>query len=319
MQLTGTVGGWDFDSEYVDYILNKKKDKEVCVMIDSLGGLTNTGLSIAGAFRNHGNVSVVFRGMNASAATIAALGAKKVSMDENGLYLIHKCSALVVKWAYMNEEQLADAIKDLDHTRQNNMKVDLAVAKSYASRTGKTCDEMLDLMSKELWLTADEAKEYGFIDEVIKAEKKQSDVVLTSSMEDRFKEAGIPIPSMLHKQDEENFFTRLKNFFKTQNSMEQNQNQEVVETQSAATAPEANVAELQQSVSDLNAQVTSLQEENQSLRDENARLTSDIAAMQSKTEEPQQVMHNDSHSDTEDDASDFLSNLAKAKELSNLV
>lgn len=224
LTLKGFVGGLDFDSDYIDYVLNKKKDSPVCVLIDSLGGYTHTGLSVSSAFRNHGDVSVTFRGMNASAATVAALGAKHVAMEEDALYLIHKCSVTVFEWASMNEEQLKEHIEKLEHTRQNSMKVDIAVAKAYAKRTGKTTDELLSLMSKELWLTADEAKEYGFIDEVIKTEEKKSEVVLTSSMEDKFKEAGIPIPSML-KHEEESLLAKLSKLFKSKN-MEQNNNQQ---------------------------------------------------------------------------------------------
>ena len=75
LHLKGFVGGYDFDVDYVDYILNKNKDSEVHVLIDSLGGRSNTALSIFSAFKRHGNVNVHFVGMNASAATIASLGA----------------------------------------------------------------------------------------------------------------------------------------------------------------------------------------------------------------------------------------------------
>ena len=78
IHLKGYVGGWDFDSDYVDFVLNKNTDKEVAVLIDSLGGQLNTALSISSAFRRHGNVRVHFVGMNASAAAIAC---KKKSAD----------------------------------------------------------------------------------------------------------------------------------------------------------------------------------------------------------------------------------------------
>ena len=81
LHLKGYVGGWDFDSDYVDFVLNKNTDKEVAVLIDSLGGQLNTALSISSAFRRHGNVHVHFVGMNASAATIASMGAKRITMD----------------------------------------------------------------------------------------------------------------------------------------------------------------------------------------------------------------------------------------------
>ena len=106
LHLKGYVGGWDFDADYVDYVLGKNQDGEVNVLIDSLGGSLSKALSIVAAFRNHGNVNVHFVGMNASAATIASLGAKHVSMDSSAMYLVHKCSMEFFQWASANSDKL---------------------------------------------------------------------------------------------------------------------------------------------------------------------------------------------------------------------
>ena len=106
LHLKGYVGGWDFDADYVDYVLGKNQDGEVNVLIDSLGGSLAKALSIVAAFRNHGNVNVHFVGMNASAATIASLGAKHVSMDSSAMYLVHKCSMEFFQWASANSDKL---------------------------------------------------------------------------------------------------------------------------------------------------------------------------------------------------------------------
>ena len=50
LHLKGYVGGYDFDSDYVDYILAKNPDTEVHVLIDSLGGSLATALSVVAAF-----------------------------------------------------------------------------------------------------------------------------------------------------------------------------------------------------------------------------------------------------------------------------
>ena len=329
LTLKGFVGGWNFDSDYIDYILAKKKDTCVNVLIDSLGGLTNTALSVSSAFRNHGNVNVTFRGMNASAATIASLGAKHIAMDEDALYLIHKCSVTVFEWASMNEEELAEHIKKLEHTRQNSMKVDVAVARAYAKRTGKSTDELLELMSKELWLTADEAKEYGFVDEVIKTEEKQkAEVVLTSSMEERFKEAGIPIPSML-KHEEESFFSRIMKFFTSQNnktmeSNQQQQNQQQSNAQQQQQAAQQSSAQpdlqtLQKQVSDMQTQLASLTETNKTLSKENEQLKSDIEALRKKPAEQPTTVINNGSSEQKEEENDFLSCLKEAQEISKIL
>ena len=79
LHLKGYVGGYDFDSDYVDFILAKNEGKEVNVLIDSLGGQSNTALSIYSAFIRHGCVNAHFVGMNSSAATIGSLRQADVS------------------------------------------------------------------------------------------------------------------------------------------------------------------------------------------------------------------------------------------------
>ncbi len=104
LHLKGFVGGADFDSNYVDYVLKQHTGKQVNVLIDSLGGSVATALSIASAFRHHADVCVHFVGMNASAATIASLGAKQISMDANAMYLVHKCSQTFFEGGSLNAD-----------------------------------------------------------------------------------------------------------------------------------------------------------------------------------------------------------------------
>ena len=152
--------------DFVDYKLSQNKDKEVHVLIDSLGGDVGTALSICNAFRNHGNVTVHFAGLNASAATIASLGAKKICIDENAMYLVHKVSTLVASWASMNADQLAAYIENLDKEKKNLEKFDLNIASMYAAKCKKEKTDLLALMKEGGWLTAAEAKEWGFVDEI---------------------------------------------------------------------------------------------------------------------------------------------------------
>ena len=94
LKLKGWVGGWSFDPIVVDCVLSGNPDK-ANVLIDSPGGDLNAGLSIRAAMMEHGNVHVHFVGANASAATVAAMGAKHISMDSGACMLIHRCSCFV--------------------------------------------------------------------------------------------------------------------------------------------------------------------------------------------------------------------------------
>ena len=202
LHLKGYVGGYDFDSDYVDYILNRNPDTEVHVLIDSLGGSLATALSIVAAFRNHGNVHVHFVGMNASAATIASLGAKHVSIDSSAMYLVHKCSIEFFRWASANSDKLADIIKEAKQMKSDLEKMDANVAQMYATKCQKSQEDLLALMKKGGWLTAQEALEWGFVDEITDYEEDAAPVI-TDSIAADMGAAGIPVPSHLAKEPTE--------------------------------------------------------------------------------------------------------------------
>lgn len=191
--LKGGVGGWDFNADMVNWVLDKHKDSEVHVLIDSLGGYTNVAVSISSLFKIHGNVHVHFVGHNASAATIAAMGAKRVTIDEDAAFLVHKCLYPVMEWAYMNADELDAHIKKLEAVKKDNETIDSCVAGMYARRCKKSKEELLALMKVGGWLTPEEALEWGFVDEITSyaddAKPELSEATLSS-----LSAAGIPLP-----------------------------------------------------------------------------------------------------------------------------
>ena len=191
--LKGTVGYWNFNADMVNYVLDKYKDSEVNVLIDSLGGDVSTALSISSLFKIHGNVHCHFVGMNASAATIAAMGAKRITIDADALFLVHKCMALVLEWDYMNADELAAHIAELEKTKKDNETIDGCIAGMYAARCKKSKDQLLELMSKDNWLTPKQALEWGFVDEITN-DPDDSKPELTDSVASVMASAGIPLP-----------------------------------------------------------------------------------------------------------------------------
>lgn len=223
LHLKGYVGGWDFDADYVDFVLNKNSNSEVHVLIDSLGGSLATALSIVAAFRNHGNVHVHYVGMNASAATIASLGAKHVSIDSSAMYLVHKCSMEFFQWASANSDKLNSIIKEAKQMKDDLEKMDANVAEMYAAKCKKKPEDLLALMKKGGWLTAKEALEWGFVDEITEYEDDEAPII-TDLVAADMSAAGIPVPAGISKEQTSNnvmarFIEALTNFFKSnQNS-----------------------------------------------------------------------------------------------------
>lgn len=217
LHLKGFVGGYDFDSDYVDFILGKNAGKPVNVLIDSLGGSLATALSISSAFKLHGDVSVHFVGMNASAATIASLGAKHVSIDTNAMYLVHKCSQAFFEWSSLNADQMADLIAALEKQKADLDKLDINVAAMYAAKCKKEPKALLDLMKVGGWLTAKEAREWGFVDEITD-EPEDAAPKLTDSTASAMAAAGIPIPNVPIADKESplgKFFAAIASLFKS--------------------------------------------------------------------------------------------------------
>ncbi len=132
IQLKGCVGGADFDRKAVDTMFAIQSGKRVNVFIDSLGGSLATGLSMSAAFKNHGGVAVYFVGLNASAATIASLSTKHISMDAGAMCLVHKCSMAFFEWGSLNSNQFSTLIADSEKNKVDLDKFDLNCAQFYA-------------------------------------------------------------------------------------------------------------------------------------------------------------------------------------------
>ena len=230
LHLKGYVGGWDFDSDYVDFVLNKNADNEVHVLIDSLGGSLATALSIVASFRNHGNVHVHYVGMNASAATIASLGAKHVSIDSSAMYLVHKCSMEFFQLASANADKLRSIIKEAEQMKENLNKMDSNIAEMYAKKCKKEPADLLALMKKGGWLTAKEALEWGFVDEITEYEDDAAPVI-TDLVAADMSAHGIPLPTGVAKEQPSasamsRFIDALTNIFKSNQNPKEEMNPE---------------------------------------------------------------------------------------------
>ena len=206
IHLKGYVGGYDFDRSTVDRELAKNEGKQVNVLIDSLGGSLATGLSISAAFKNHGNVNVHFVGLNASAATIASLGAAHISIDAGAMYLVHQCSMAFFEWGSLNSAQFATLIADCEKIKADLDKLDLNCAQLYAARCKRKPEDLLALMKIGGWLTAKEALDWGFVDEITDLADEPAPK-LTDALASAMANAGMPIPNIpLAESDRESLF-----------------------------------------------------------------------------------------------------------------
>ena len=183
--------GWPFSADYVRGELNKCKKKPCNVYISSLGGAVIDALQIRQMFVEHGDVTVHIHGFVASAATIIAMGAKKIVMGEFALFLMHRCSNWVDTWGQMNAEEIADAIKKLEASKNALETIDQTVANIYAARCGKKVKDVAEWMKDAVWLNADDCKQRGLVDEICKDEVHP---VITDGLKEEILACGFPVP-----------------------------------------------------------------------------------------------------------------------------
>ena len=214
LQLTGPVGSPSFDAASVRRTLAQYPAKHVDVLVDSLGGSLATGLSISSALRDHGDVTVHFRGMNASAATIASMGAKHISIAPDAFYLVHKCSMDFYDWASRNADQLQDFIDALKAAKDDLDNIDKGVAELYASRCKKKPKDILDLMRRGAWLTARQALDLGFVDEISGSPAKEAPSITQAQASYLFTN-GLPSPPVPVIPDQRSLLQAIKSALKS--------------------------------------------------------------------------------------------------------
>jgi hypothetical protein len=100
------------------------------------------------------------------------LAGDKITANAGDIIMIHeaKCTA----WDTFDAEQAQRLVNSLNACNK-------AMAELYAKKTGKGVQEILNAMHAETWLTAQQAKDYGLIDEVKDSGAEQ--VKLTASVD----------------------------------------------------------------------------------------------------------------------------------------
>lgn len=159
IDIIGDIGEdwWTGEGITIDSVLGELRNvatPEIQLNINSLGGDVNHALSIHDVIKMHpAKVTAKITGMTASSGTIIAMAADEVEMSENAFFLIHNVWTGVVG----NQHDFREKADEL-------AKIDDVLINLYAKKTGKSSEEVHDLMKQEDWITAEEAEEFGFID-----------------------------------------------------------------------------------------------------------------------------------------------------------
>lgn len=159
----------------------KEMEGPVTVRMNSSGGDAMEGMAIHNLLKQYqGEVTVIIDGGALSAASLIAMAGDNVQIAENALLMLHD----PYQWAQGNPQELRRAADTLEKYVE-------AVATSYASKTGLSLERVRELMSNETWLTAPEALELGFVDEVIQASAIAASIDYKAIMEAQDADCGV--------------------------------------------------------------------------------------------------------------------------------
>lgn len=147
----------------------RNQDNELVVVVNSGGGSVFSAAEIYTALKSFtGKVKVQIVGMAASAASVISMAGSYIEMSPVAQLMIH--NATTSAWGDYNE---------MDYTSDFLQKVNQTIINAYMKKTTKTNDELKAMMNKTTWMTAQEAKEMGFIDAVM----FESEIGATASVE----------------------------------------------------------------------------------------------------------------------------------------
>lgn len=178
MELYGYISEYSWFQDEItpklfkDELYAKGQGKPITVRINSGGGDMLAASVIRATLVDYpGKVTVRIDGLAASAATYVAMAGDVVRMQDSAYFMIHDPWTVAIG----NVDELKKSI-DLLKTLKDG------IMDTYLSKTSLSREKLSKMMSNETWMTAQEAKDLGFVDEVIagKGQRAQNSVLVNA-------------------------------------------------------------------------------------------------------------------------------------------
>ena len=143
---------------------DEQKCEKVVLKVNSGGGCVFTALSMYDALKaSPVPVEAEVHGLAASAATLVCMGASKVLMSKNAMWMVHQPTAGMVGTADEVAKFAEMFIKNRDR-----------VFSIYAEKCGKSAEQVNADHVAAVYYHAEDAVAYGFVDGIIGEEKEES-------------------------------------------------------------------------------------------------------------------------------------------------
>jgi ATP-dependent protease ClpP protease subunit len=175
---------WGINKNSVRQELLSADPDEINLHISGMGGDVANAIAIKNLLKGHkAKVIAWLEGFVASAHTIVMQAADEINMSDDAMVLIH------------NVEGISIGNKDAHRQQADTQElVDNILVNGYVKKTGKTRDEIVAQMKKGdkgQWLNAQEAEEFGLVDNVVEEVKFAADINFSKSY---FSNHKLPFP-----------------------------------------------------------------------------------------------------------------------------
>lgn len=143
------------------FLAEHNEADEIHIRINSPGGSVYEARAMSTLLHNFkGKTICHVDGVAASAASFVAISCDEVIMGKGTMLMIHNAWSLAIGNRH-----------DMEKTAQMLAKFDDAMAADYAAKSGKTVEEIHQMMDDETWLTDQEAIDMGFADRIDESAK----------------------------------------------------------------------------------------------------------------------------------------------------
>lgn len=148
-----------YPKQFYDDLTRAGDVSTITVRINSYGGSVFAGHAMHSILKAHkAQVIVHIDGIAASAASVVAMAGDRIIMPSNSMMMIHNPMSI----ALGDAEEMRKVADTLDRVKDS-------IVAAYRDRTGLSEDRLAELMDQETWMTAAQARELGFADEVEEA------------------------------------------------------------------------------------------------------------------------------------------------------
>jgi len=238
VDIIGEISEWYNSMPYLKYKIDEANGASIDFTISSGGGSVTEGMGMADLISTYSNETTATGiGLVASIATVVLLAADKVKMTENSFLMIHR------PWsqAFGNSDELEATAELLDKMEEKLLDIYLSAVYKRKGEEKDLRKKIKKMMAAETWMTAQEALEFGFIDEIVKTDEKKIDLLPLQNSLSKF--INVPAALLINNKKDEDMGNSILE--KIKNLLNQTDEVKVIEPTDEPIVEPVNVDELE--------------------------------------------------------------------------